>query len=104
MLTNFEKSFSFKDIFTKIGGYLNLGLSHRLAKVKCKFFVCVSVSWFICSLKNEKKCIFQMVFDGGPYSVKYPTFPFLNEQMNQLMNTQTKNLNFTLANLRDMPR
>ena len=30
---------------------------------------------------------------------KYPTFPFFSEQMNQLTDTQTKNLNFILANL-----
>ena len=49
-----EKSLSFQDIFSKIGGHLLLDLSHRLAKMKCKFFACVSVSWFICSLKNGK--------------------------------------------------
>ena len=45
---------SFQDIFTKIGGHLALDLSHRLAEKKVEFFVCVSVSWFICSLKPGK--------------------------------------------------
>ena len=46
-----EMSLSFQDIFTKIGEYLLLDLSHKLAKTKFDFFVCVLVSWFICSLK-----------------------------------------------------
>ena len=50
----FEKLLSFQDIFTKIGGHLPLDLSHRLAKIKFKYFVCSFVSWFICSLKSGK--------------------------------------------------
>ena len=45
---------SFVDIFTKICGHLLTDLSHTLAKIKLNFFVCVSVSWFIFSLKNWK--------------------------------------------------
>ena len=41
---------SFKDIFIQIGGHIPPGLFYRLTGIKS--FVCVSVSWFICSLKN----------------------------------------------------
>ena len=49
-----ENSLSFQYIFTKIGTHVTQDLSHRLAKMKFEFLVCVSVSWFICSLKNGK--------------------------------------------------
>ena len=49
-----EKSLSFQNILTKLCGHLPLDLSHRLAEKKVEFFVCVSVSWFICSLKPGK--------------------------------------------------
>ena len=45
---------SFQDIFTKIGTHVTLDLFRRLAHAKFEFLVCVSVSWFICSLKMEK--------------------------------------------------
>ena len=53
-MKNWDILLSFVDIFTKIGGHLSLDLSHRLANKKLKFVVCVSVTWFICSLKSEK--------------------------------------------------
>ena len=43
-----EKLLSFQDIFSKID------LSHGLAEIKFEFFLRVSVSWFICSLKHGK--------------------------------------------------
>ena len=48
---------SFLDILTEIGGDLSLGLSQGLATVKVHFSVCVSISWFICSLKIKKSDI-----------------------------------------------
>ena len=44
----------FQDNFTKIGRHLPLDPSHELAQIKFQFFVCVSVSWFICSVKPGK--------------------------------------------------
>ena len=42
-------------------------------------------------LKTEQ--LFQLYF------AKYPNFPIFKEQMNQLTDTQTKKINFVLANL-----
>ena len=53
-MEKWDNLLSFQDIFTRIGTHVTLDLSHRLALVKFEFFVCVSVSWFICSLKNGK--------------------------------------------------
>ena len=39
------------DIFNKFGGHLLSDLSHALAKIKLNFYVCVSISWLIFSLK-----------------------------------------------------
>ena len=49
-----ENALSFQDIFTKIVGQLPLNLAQGLVKTKLKLFVIVSISWFICSMKNEK--------------------------------------------------
>ena len=38
----------------QIFGNLPLDPSHRLAKTKLQFLTCVSISWFICLLKNGK--------------------------------------------------
>ena len=54
-----EKLLSFQDIFSKIGGHLAFDLSHRLAKRKFGFSVCVSVSWFIRSMKYGKVGYFE---------------------------------------------
>ena len=71
-VTKLAKSLSFQDIFTKIVGHHGLGLFYRLTKLKLKFFVFVSVCWFICSLKqtngyfvpnkNGKVTYFQDIF------------------------------------------
>ena len=53
-IEKWDNLLSFEDIFTEICGQLPLDLSHRLARIKFEFFVCVSVSWFISSLKNRK--------------------------------------------------
>ena len=49
---------SFQDIFTKIGRHLPFDPSHELVQIKFQIFVCVSVSWFICSLKHWKVWFF----------------------------------------------
>ena len=45
---------SFQDIFIKIGRNLPLDPSHEWVEIKFQILGCMSVSWFICSLKHEK--------------------------------------------------
>ena len=86
-------SLSFQDIYTKMGGHLSL--SHRLAETKCIFFLCVSVSWYICSLKNLKLDIslsFQDIFTktGGH---------LLTDLINRSVNLFTIQADLILANI-----
>ena len=61
-IEKWDNLLSFEDIFTEIDGQLSLDLSHRLARMKFEFFVCVSVSWFISSLKNWEIVYFAKVW------------------------------------------
>ena len=72
---------SFEDIFTKIGGYLPLDISERLARKKFEFFICVSVSWFICSLKNGKIGYFTQ-FSMYLYQTWWKSYPGPISQIN----------------------
>ena len=42
---------SFQDIFTKIGRHLPFDPSHEFVEIKYQIFFCVSVSWFVWSMK-----------------------------------------------------
>ena len=63
---------SFQDILIKIGGSILTDLSQRLAQTKFWFLVCVSVCWFICSLKWKNWDILSNKVGKVTHFSKYP--------------------------------